>query len=218
MKGFRDHGGLLESVVILFIMLFTFAVPEPTKAVSDDSHVSYDIVDVASDTESIDNIEKIETAELASDFEYTSYSSYSALRYSAPRSNYISILGRTINLFVSNNTQIDAGSMVARYIKGTDYPGKFYYGHNSSWVFGGLASLYAGSTFVINLDGIDYNYRVAKVETVENDKNLASNMTKIASGKDFYGNQYDVTLMTCAGKPYGEGNATQRVIVYAYLY
>lgn len=216
MKKFRDHGGLLESVVILFIMLVTFGIPEPTKAVSDDSQVAYDIVDVASDTDSINNVEKIETGELANNFKYTA--SYSAPSYVAPRSNYISILGRTINLFNSNDTMIDAGSSVARYINGSKYPGRFYYGHNSAWVFGGLANLWPGATFVINNGGVSYNYRVAKIETVSNDETLRKNMSKIASGRDYNGVQYDVTLMTCAGTSYGNGNATHRTIVYAYQY
>lgn len=134
------------------------------------------------------------------------------------RVNYISILGRTIDLFVSNDTSINAGSRVARYINGAKYRGQFYYGHNYNYVFGGLAGLSIGSTFTINLDGINYNYRVVKVETVANDNALASNMSKIASGRDYNGTQYDVTLMTCAGTPYGNGNATHRTIVYANLY
>ena len=80
-----------------------------------------------------------------------------------------------------------------------------------------IRNLSTGSTFTINLDGTDYHYRIAKIETVANDDFLASNMKKVASGKDYNGTQYDVTLMTCAGTPYGDGNATHRTIVYAYL-
>lgn len=146
-----------------------------------------------------------------------SYASTTTSYSSETRTNSISILGRTIDIFVSSDTRINAGSMVARYINGSKYRGQFYYGHNSAQVFGGLANLSTGSTFTINLDGTDYHYRIAKIETVANDDTLASNMKKVASGKDYNGTQYDVTLMTCAGTPYGDGNATHRTIVYAYL-
>lgn len=221
MKAKISRGGIKSAVFLFILAILGFSMSQQAPTVDAtpdrvDFAVSQDLqlADAVTAPERAEDVEIRDTyVAPAVSRNYTTVS-----RLTNARTNYISILGRTINLFVSNDTAINAGSMVARYVNGGKYPGRFYYGHNSGAVFGGLANLWVGSTFTINLDGTNYNYAIAKIETVPNDNVLASNMKKIAAGKDFGGVQYDVTLMTCAGTPYGNGNATHRTIVYAYLY
>lgn len=221
MKAKISRGGIKSAVFLFILAILGFSMSQQAPMVD----ATPDRIDFAV-SQNLELAEAVDAPERAADVEIkdtyvapTVTRSYATVsRSTSSRANYISILGRTIDLFVSNDTAINAGSMVARYINGSKYPGRFYYGHNSSQVFGGLANLWVGSTFTINLDGTNYNYYIAKIETVSNDDVLASNMKKIASGRDYSGVQYDVTLMTCAGTPYGNGNATHRTIVYAKLY
>lgn len=211
MKSFRDHGGLLESVVILFIMLFTFAVPEPTEAISDDSQVAYDIVEVASDVESIGYIEKNEVGELAEKFEYTTYSapvySNSGSSYSAPQGNYVSILGRNLGLAygyieADGHTLHVYDGIVAHYRS-------FYYGHND--ILAGLGGLGNGSTFSIYEDGVMHNYRVASVKMVLKGD---INMSNMLNARD-NGVRHSISFMTCAGTPLPGRDATHRILLFA---
>ena len=219
MKAIISRGG--KSAVFLSLILAVLGLSLgqqiPTVDATPD-RIDFAVSEDISLLDAVDSPEKASDIEISGDFKAPVVArSYTTSRSTSTRTNYISILGRTIDIFVSNDTTINAGSKVARYING-NYHGQFYYGHNYSYVFGGLANLAVGSTFTINLDGIDYNYRVAKVETVANDDVLSKNMRKIAAGKDYNGTQYDASLMTCAGTPYGNGNATHRTILYAYQY
>lgn len=123
--------------------------------------------------------------------------------------NYISIDNKTIPIFYSDNTQIDAGSQVGKY-------GHLLYGHNSYNVFGGLSS-HNNLSFSVTLDGATTNYHVINSITLtrETAQNL---MLGIRDGKIFSGGQYNhypYILMTCAGTPLGNGDATHRTLFFA---
>ena len=212
MKAVFSRGGIKSAVFLLiFAITAAFCANSQTPVVTS----TPDRIDFAIDT--LEQIEPVETPEEASKTDvslgYRAGTTVRTQTNTAVRTNYISILGRTIDLFVSNDTSINAGSKVARFISG-NYNGQFYYGHNSSNVFAGLANLPIGSTFTINLDGINYTYRVENVVTVPNDEALAKNMKYIARA-NYDGRSYDISLMTCAGTPYGNGNATHRTILFA---
>ena len=221
MKAKISRGGKLSAVFLFIFAVLGISLNLQTPTIdATPDRVDFAAFDEMSLADTLDLPERAPDVNISDTYTapaVRSYTSTTASYSSETRTNSISILGRTIDIFVSSDTRINAGSMVARYINGSKYRGQFYYGHNSAQVFGGLANLSVGSTFTINLDGTDYHYRIAKIETVANDDTLASNMKKVASGKDYNGTQYDVTLMTCAGTPYGDGNATHRTIVYAYL-
>lgn len=221
MKAKISRGGKLSAVFLFIFAVLGISLNLQTPTIdATPDRVDFAAFDEMSLADTLDLPERAPNVNISDTYAAPAVRSYTstATSYSSEtRTNSISILGRTIDIFVSSDTRINAGSMVARYINGSKYRGQFYYGHNSAQVFGGLANLSVGSTFTINLDGTDYQYRIAKIETVANDDSLASNMKKVASGKDYSGTQYDVTLMTCAGTPYGDGNATHRTIVYAYL-
>lgn len=221
MKAKISRGGKLSAVFLFIFAVLGISLNLQTPTIdATPDRVDFAAFDEMSLADTLDLPERAPNVNISDTYTapaVRSYTSTTTSYSSETRTNSISILGRTIDIFVSSDTRINAGSMVARYINGSKYRGQFYYGHNSAQVFGGLANLSVGSTFTINLDGTDYHYRIAKIETVANDDSLASNMKKVASGKDYNGTQYDVTLMTCAGTPYGDGNATHRTIVYAYL-
>ena len=98
--------------------------------------------------------------------------------------------------------------------------GNLVYGHNSANLLGNLGTLGVGSDFTITEGGVARTYQVANVVLFEkNDGKLQLNgqgsyMKAVAEAK-FYGAQYDVAIMTCAGTPLGNGDATHRLVVFA---
>lgn len=134
-----------------------------------------------------------------------------------PRNN-ISIAGRTLEVVQVGDTTVDAGNHVNRY------GGSFLYGHNTGAVFGILYNVGVGSTFSVTIDGITTNYRVSEIVIYEKntgngrlEKNGKGNyMYSVASAlnKDT-GAQHSISLMTCYGTSYGNGDASHRWVVFA---
>ena len=146
--------------------------------------------------------------------------------YLPSSSSYISIAGKTIATYQAHNgLNDDAGSRVAKYNS------VFYYGHNSNAVFGSLSSLPIGSTFTISENGSTKTYKIALGETFDRSKNQNGDIlyheSEKAEGKNrnysngiysasYKGKTYDLAIMTCAGQSLGNGDATQRYVVFAY--
>lgn len=137
--------------------------------------------------------------------------------------NHIEVAGRWVNVYDVNSTALDAGNSVYRFIDtAKNYNGNFYYGHNSSNVFGGLVNLVEGSTFTITINNVTTTYRVAKIQVFEKNQNTGklqingegSYMNSVARAK-FGGVQYSVSLMTCHGRSLGNGDATERLVIFA---
>ncbi len=128
--------------------------------------------------------------------------------------NSINIAGRALEVVDVANTTVDAGGHVNRY------GGKFYYGHNSSAVFGGLTALGVGSTFSIVDGGSTTNYRVEKVVIFEKNNNKlqlngAGSYMNAVAGAIHLGTHYSVSIMTCYGTSYGNGDASHRLVLFA---
>ena len=133
-----------------------------------------------------------------------------------PPANNIQVAGRTIEIVDVGDTRIDAGNHVNKY------GARFLYGHNSWNVFGGLTSLGVGSTFTITYGGVSTNYQVANVVIYE--KNVGNGLLQINGFGDYMYSvamathdsvQYDLSLMTCYGTSYGNGDASHRWVVFA---
>ena len=128
--------------------------------------------------------------------------------------NFVKIAGKTLNIVNVNSTTIDAGTHVNRY------GDKFLYGHNSAAVFGGLKNLSVGNIFSVTQNGKTTNYRIAKIVTFEKNgsklqlNSAGSYMNAVASAK-FQGKNYALSIMTCAGKSYGNGDASHRLVIFA---
>lgn len=130
--------------------------------------------------------------------------------------NYISVAGRQLSVVDVDDTIVDSGDHVNKY------GARFYYGHNTWNVFGGLVNLGVGDSFSIYYGGVLHNYRVAKtmiyeknVSTGRLQLNGAGNYMRAVSLARDGGVQYDVSLMTCYGTSYGNGDASHRFVVFA---
>ena len=92
---------------------------------------------------------------------------------------------------------------------------KLIYGHNTANLLGNLSTLTPGQIFTVTEGGTTTNYQVASVVYYQNTETGLNGdpalMTRIA----YSALGYDTALMTCAGTPYGNGNATQRLVVFA---
>ncbi len=130
--------------------------------------------------------------------------------------NNIAIAGRTLEIINVESTAIDSGNHVNKY------GNRFLYGHNTGAVFGGLSSLGVGSIFTVTEDSVKITYRVQRVVIFE--KNVESGRLQI-NGEGNYmrpvanatmdGVQYDLSIMTCYGTSYGNGDASHRLVLFA---
>lgn len=128
----------------------------------------------------------------------------------------ITITGKTLPVISVGDTTVDAGNHVNRY------GDRFYYGHNSSAVFGGLSGVGVGTTFSIASSGVTYNYRVAKRVVFEKNSGNGrlqlggkGNYMKSVAAAKYGGVQYSISIMTCAGTSYGNGDASHRLVLFA---
>lgn len=135
--------------------------------------------------------------------------------YVAP-SNNIAVAGRTLAIVDVADTTVNSGDHVNKY------GDRFLYGHNTAGVFGGLTSLGVGSTFSVTYGGVTTNYQVAKIvifeKNVENGRlqlNGAGNYMRAVANAKNDGIQYGLSLMTCYGTSYGNGDASHRWVIFA---
>ena len=107
------------------------------------------------------------------------------------------------------------------------YLGNFLFGHNSGTVFGHLAGLPIGTEFSVTIDGNTTNYRISNKivfnheftpsgqELLYPDGYPGRNFMNSIVAARYLGQQYSLSLMTCHGISYGNGDASQRLVVYA---
>ena len=83
-------------------------------------------------------------------------------------------------------------------------------------------SLGAGSMFSVTYDGVSRNYVVAK--TVIYEKNIETGKLQLNGAGSYMGAvadarnegvKYDLSLMTCYGVSYGNGDASHRFVIFA---
>ena len=150
------------------------------------------------------------------------YATYSEDDYEEPEPVYvapndsITIAGRTLDIVDVSDTTVDAGGHVNKY------GDRFLYGHNTSNVFGGLTSLGVGSRFSVTYDGDTTYYAVTQIVIYEKNRDTGklqlngagSYMRSVANAK-YDGVQYDLSIMTCYGTSYGNGDASHRLVLFA---
>ena len=143
---------------------------------------------------------------------------YATTSYTAPANN-IAIFGRTLEIIDVADTTVSSGDHVNKY------GSKFLYGHNTGAVFGNLVNMGVGSTFTVTYGGTVTNYRVAKVmiyeKNVENGRlqlNGSGNYMRGVANAVSDGVNYDLSIMTCYGTSYGNGDASHRLVLFAYAY
>lgn len=133
--------------------------------------------------------------------------------YVAP-TNSIQVAGRNLAIVDVNSTTVDSGNHVNKYGE------KFLYGHNTTAVFGGLYNLKAGSVFTVTYGGVMKTYQVQQVVIFEKNNGLlqlggAGNYMLSVSKARYGGVGYDLSLMTCYGTSYGNGDASHRLVLFA---
>lgn len=141
------------------------------------------------------------------------YYTYVELSYVVPV-NSIQIAGRNLEIVDVADTRVDAGSHVNKY------GDKFLYGHNSWAVFGSLANMGAGSTFTVTYEGVTTAYQVQQVAIFEHTNGLlqidgVGNYMFSVSKARYQGVNYGLSLMTCYGESYGNGDASHRLVLFA---
>lgn len=120
--------------------------------------------------------------------------------------SFVTIAGVNIPLVSVGSTAVDPGNSAASF-------GHLLYGHRGT-AFGNIAGLPAGSTFTITRNGATETYAVAGSVTL--DKDTTTNfMYSLVSQASYKGKTYSLVLMTCAGAPGDNGDASHRTIVFA---
>lgn len=141
--------------------------------------------------------------------------------------NNITIAGRSIPLIQTGSTEVVYDNAASRYSE------KFIYGHNTGNVFGLLYGVWAGQTFSVTMDGVTKNYIISDIVIYEKNQNnrlLQINghgnyMNSVAAAIKKTINEttsqvdltyYNLAIMTCYGTMLGDGDATHRLVVFAY--
>ncbi len=94
--------------------------------------------------------------------------------------------------------------------------GKFIYAHNSSNLFGSLGYLNYGEIFTITEGGVTRSYRVMDKVIYEKAANGLLNGSKAVTKEvEYNANGYDISMMTCYGMMYGNGDASHRLVLFA---
>lgn len=129
--------------------------------------------------------------------------------------NRIDIAGRSLEIVDVSDTAVNSGNHVNKFSS------KFLYGHNTANVFGGLYNMSVGNTFSVTDDGVTKNYQVKAIAIYEK----VNDYTLRLEGKDikmnivakarYNGTNYDLSLMTCYGTSYGNGDASHRLVLFA---
>lgn len=203
------------SIIAISILIGIF---QPSSKIVD----AFSVNNVAEKEKITLNHERVENTPIASNYaKLNNYVSYSNSRtgYGGMAANSISIAGRTIPVVDVANTTVNAGNHVNKY------GNNFYYGHNTSAVFGGIVNLGVGDVFSISYNGVTHNYRVSKTMIFE--KNVEKGLLQLNGSGSYMKNvslarsngvQYSVSLMTCYGVSYGNGDASHRFVIFANEY
>ena len=130
--------------------------------------------------------------------------------------NTITITGKTLSITDVSNTTTDAKNHVNKY------GDKFLYGHNTSGVFGNLKQLSEGDTFSVTYNNVLTSYKIEKIvifeKNAENGKlqlDGSGNYMLSVSKAKFGIKAYDLSIMTCHGTSYGNGDASHRLVIFA---
>ena len=120
--------------------------------------------------------------------------------------------------YVNYNVTIVTDQLVIDGLSYSDIyrTGKFIYGHNTYNLLGNLPSLKHNEIFTINEGGVTRQYRVIDSNIYEKAANGYLNGSKAVTKQvEIYANGYDISIMTCYGTPYGNGDASHRYVLFA---
>lgn len=124
----------------------------------------------------------------------------------------IEIMGKTLELKHVDDTTVDAAQHVNKYGE------KLFYGHNLPNVFGDLDVMTVGGKITVTENDAKTEYIVTEIMVFDkiSGEILAAEGQKYAmSAIAEYAKGYDAALMTCTGETYKNGDASQRLVVFA---
>ncbi len=119
---------------------------------------------------------------------------------------------------VNYNVTIVTDKIVAKNLSYSDIyrTGKFIYAHNSSNLFGNLKYLNIGDVFTITESGVAQKYQVIdKVIYEKADNGYLNGSKRLTKEVEIYANGHDISIMTCSGTAYGNGDASHRLVLFA---
>ena len=94
--------------------------------------------------------------------------------------------------------------------------GKFIYAHNSSNLFGNLKNLNYDDIFTITEAGVTRTYQVMDKAVYEKAENGYLNGSRsLTKAVEIGANGYDISIMTCSGAMYRNGDVSHRLVVFA---
>lgn len=208
----------------LFLLLFSgfvgiFGSPEILMASDDFSLTGLNDANIVETVEILDNSDEADdlSNELPNEPVYVAPAQQVVQNpmYVAPK-NFIQIAGRNLEIVDVPDTTVNAGDHVNKY------GDRFLYGHNTANVFGGIVNLGIGDTFSVVYNGATINYRVAKTVIYEKNtsngllqKDGAGSYMRLVADAKSDGVQYGLSLMTCYGVSYGNGDASHRFVIFA---
>lgn len=208
----------MKRIILLFVVLVEIFLANNTCLTATETPVAQSVdFSNAVQTIEINDAENIESESVIAEISAPRADIAEDIYY-APALNYINIAGRTINIENVDSTAVNAGDHVNKF-------GNFLYGHNSYSVFGSLNTLSEGETFVVALDGVSQTYIIKRIVLYEKvsqtllhevgaDSNLS--MSFVARAKtSAKADPYDLSIMTCAGTSYGNGDASHRLVLFA---
>ena len=179
----------------------------------------------------IQPIEQVTIPAITTNPQITAARTVSAATRSATTCNgyygYITIGGRNICLASTDTTNGSLSYNHAYIFNGAISSNQFIFGHNSSNIFGNLASLPNGTIFSVTLSGQTTTYRISFKETVcdytngqqhgarYDCANYPEPVLNMNHAVMPYLRGANLAIMTCAGAPLGQGDATHRLVVYA---
>ncbi len=89
------------------------------------------------------------------------------------------------------------------------------FAHNTSTLLGSLRNLSVGQVISVAENGAVTNFRVSAVSLYENTASGLDGDPEFINKLVAHAMGHDLALLTCAGTPYGNGNATHRLVIYA---
>lgn len=92
---------------------------------------------------------------------------------------------------------------------------KMIYGHNSWNLLGNITERYIGEVFTVTEGGLTKSYRVANIAIYEKTADGNLEWDSRLMGRIANGNGHSISLLTCYGTSYGNGDASHRYVVYA---
>ncbi|MBQ3410033.1 sortase [Candidatus Saccharibacteria bacterium] len=189
-------------------------LPAATEAASEAAYTDNSLVD-SSPTEITSNPAELATTPVITERPTTTQTPAQATetRELSNTPTYITAAGRTNHISIVNDTSIDPGNEV-KLLRYNGQLTNFYYGHNSSTVFGNLQSLHEGSTFSVTTENGQVRTYTVKLIKYLDFKDLsgenASNMTDVVFSR-WAGTKYAISLMTCTSSSYYGG----RLVIFA---